>query len=77
MEFPPHAKVTFPPHTASRGMTQYVWLLEGALEMTTGGEVHQMGPGDCLFMPVAEGHIFHNPSDKTARYAVVLDQRKR
>ena len=77
VEFPPHAKVTFPPHTASRGMVQYVWLLEGALEMTSGGEVHQMGPGDCLFMPVGEGHMFHNPSDTSARYAVVLDQRKR
>lgn len=77
VEFPPHSKVIFPPHTASRGMTQYVWLLEGALEMTTGGEVHLMRPGDCLFMPVGDGHIFHNPSDTTARYAVVLDQRRR
>ncbi|NTE85178.1 helix-turn-helix domain-containing protein [Agrobacterium rubi] len=77
VDFPAHARVSFPPHAASRGMTQYVWLLEGTLEMTTGGEVYQMAPGDCLFMPVGDGHIFHNPSDTAARYAVVLDQRKR
>lgn len=77
VDFPPHASVSFPPHTASHGMTQYVWLLEGCLEMTTGGEVFRMEPGDCLFMPVGEGHRFHNPSGHPARYAVVLDQRKR
>lgn len=58
-------------------MTQYVWLFEGVLEMTSGGDVHRLEPGDCLFMPVGEGHVFHNPSEKPARYAVVLDQRQR
>lgn len=67
----------FPPHAASRGMTQYVWLFEGVLEMTSGGDVHRLEPGDCLFMPVGEGHVFHNPTEKPARYAVVLDQRQR
>jgi transcriptional regulator with XRE-family HTH domain len=77
VEFPAGAKVSFPPHAASRGMTQYVWLFEGNLEMTTGDTVHRLGPGDCLFMPVGEGHVFHNPSDKAARYCVVLDNRTR
>ncbi|XUY26936.1 helix-turn-helix domain-containing protein [Agrobacterium sp. rho-8.1] len=77
VNFPARAKVSFPPHAASHGMTQYVWLLEGTLEMTTGDAVHRMSSGDCLFMPVGEGHTFHNPSDTPARYAVVLDQRKR
>ncbi|MBB3946666.1 transcriptional regulator with XRE-family HTH domain [Rhizobium skierniewicense] len=77
VNFPARAQVSFPPHAASHGMTQYVWLLEGTLEMTTGDGVHRMSQGDCLFMPVGEGHTFHNPSDTPARYAVVLDQRKR
>ncbi|WP_142780036.1 helix-turn-helix domain-containing protein [Agrobacterium sp. T29] len=77
VEFPPGARVGFPPHAASRGMTQYVWLFEGVLEMTSGGDVHRLEPGDCLFMPVGEGHVFHNPTEKPARYAVVLDQRQR
>ena len=77
VDFPAHARVSFPPHAASRGMTQFVWLLEGTIEMTTGDEVYRMEAGDCLFMPVGEGHTFHNPTDTPARYAVVLDQRKR
>ncbi|TMV16370.1 XRE family transcriptional regulator [Rhizobium sp. Td3] len=77
VEFPAGARVSFPPHAASRGMTQYVWVFEGTLEMTTGGETHRLEPGDCLFMPVGEGHIFHNSSSIAARYAVVLDRKSR
>ena len=77
VSLPASARVSFPPHPASKGMTQYVWLFEGALQMTLGEETYRLAPGDCLFMPVGEGHIFHNPSDIAARYAVVLDQRKR
>ena len=74
VEFPAGARVGFPPHAASRGMTQYVWLFDGVLEMTSGGDVHLLEPGDCLFMPVGEGHVFHNPGNTPARYCVVLDR---
>lgn len=77
VSLPGGARVSFPPHAASNGMTQYVWLFEGQLDMTLGEETYSLGPGDCLFMPVGEGHIFHNPATGPARYAVVLDQRKR
>jgi len=74
VEFPAGAKVSFPPHAASRDMTQHVWLFEGAMELILGEEVHRLEPGDCLYMPVGEGHVFHNPSDRPARYCVVLDR---
>lgn len=74
VEFPPGARVSFPPHAASRGMTQHIWLFEGVLEMTTGNGIHRLAPGDCLFMPVGDGHVFHNPGDRPARYCVVLDR---
>ncbi len=61
VEFPAGARVSFPPHAASHGMTQHVWVFEGEMEMTTGETVHRLVPGDCLFMPVGEGHVFHNP----------------
>lgn len=72
--FPAGARVSFPPHAASHGMTQHVWLFEGEMEMTAGETVYSLMPGDCLFMPVGEGHVFHNPSDRPARYCVVLDR---
>lgn len=74
VDFPAGARVGFPPHAASRGMTQYVWLFEGEMEMTTGDAVYRLQPGDCLFMPVGEGHVFHNPTEYPARYCVVLDR---
>ena len=77
VEFPAGARIGFPPHAASSGMAQHIWLFDGELEMTTGETVHRLLPGDCLFMPVAEGHVFHNPGNKPARYCVVLDRRGR
>ena len=73
VEFPPGARVSFPPHAASQGMTQHVWLFDGELDMILGETVHRLKPGDCLFMPVGDGHVFHNPSQRPARYCVVLD----
>lgn len=77
VEFPAGARVSFPPNVASSGMTQHVWLFEGEMEMTVGDAVHRLKPGDCLFMPVGDGHVFHNPADRPARYCVVLDRGTR
>ncbi|MGA1803048.1 helix-turn-helix domain-containing protein [Rhizobium sp. HT1-10] len=74
VEFPAGARVSFPPHAASRGMTQHIWLFEGLLEMTTADAVHLLHPGDCLYMPVGDGHAFHNPGNSPARYCVVLER---
>jgi transcriptional regulator with XRE-family HTH domain len=77
VEFPAGGRVSFPPHAASHGMTQHVWVFEGEMEMTTGETIHHLFPGDCLFMPVGEGHVFHNPTSKPARYCVVLNRSTR
>ncbi|RWX76684.1 helix-turn-helix domain-containing protein [Neorhizobium lilium] len=74
VEFPAHARVSFPPREESRSMTQHVWLFEGTLELIIGETVHLLHPGDCLFMDIGDAFDFHNPSDKPARYAVVLDR---
>lgn len=72
--FPAGARVSFPPHAASHGMRQHVWLFEGEMEITSRDTAYHLKPGDCLYMPVGEGHDFHNPSDRPARYCVVLDR---
>jgi len=58
-------------------MTQHIWVFEGEMEMTAGEKVHHLFAGDCLFMPVGEGHVFHNPTSKPARYCVVLSRSTR
>ncbi|MCC2613311.1 helix-turn-helix domain-containing protein [Neorhizobium petrolearium] len=74
VDFPAHARVSFPPREESRVMTQHVWLFEGVLEMIIGETVHTLYPGDCLYMDLGDAFDFHNPSDKPARYAVILDR---
>ena len=74
VEFPPGARIAYPPETAKAGMTQHVWLFSGALRMTIAGTVHDLEPGDCLYMSITEGHVFENPGTEPAHYAVVLDR---
>lgn len=74
--FPPGARIAYPPETAKDGMTQHVWLFSGTLEMTIGDVAHRLEAGDCLYMSITEGHVFHNPGTQTAHYAVVLDRSR-
>lgn len=74
VEFPAGGRIAYPPETGRAGMTQHVWLFSGTLRMTVGGTVHDLRPGDCLYMNITEGHVFENPGDTPARYAVVLDR---
>ncbi|MDX3977054.1 XRE family transcriptional regulator [Shinella sp.] len=74
VEFPPGARIAYPPETAKAGMTQHVWLFSGLLRMTIAGTVHDLEPGDCLYMSITEGHVFENPGTEPAHYAVVLDR---
>ncbi|MEQ6021927.1 XRE family transcriptional regulator [Streptomyces salinarius] len=56
------------------GLEQHVWLLEGALEITTGDVRHALAAGDCLRMRVWGPTRFRCAGSGTARYvlAVVL-----
>jgi len=74
IEFPAGARVSFPPREESRVMTQHVWLFEGVLDMVLPEETHRLQPGDCLFMDIGDAFDFYNPSDKPARYAVILNR---
>ncbi|MCQ4631608.1 XRE family transcriptional regulator [Shinella sp. CPCC 100929] len=74
VEFPAGARIAYPPETAKAGMTQHVWLFSGTLRMTIAGTVHDLAPGDCLYMSITEGHVFENPGTEPAHYAVVLDR---
>lgn len=74
VEFPAGARMAYPPETAKAGMTQHVWLFSGELRMTLNGVVHDLLPGDCLYMSINQGHVFENPGNELAHYAVVLDR---
>nr|WP_225165012.1 XRE family transcriptional regulator [Ensifer sp. IC4062] len=70
--FPPQARVVFERQPADRGITQHLWLFSGRLELMMEGGSHLLEAGDCLFMGLEEAHVFHNPHDEPAHYAVIL-----
>lgn len=76
VEFPPGARVVFEQQQFDAGLTQHLWLFEGRLTMTAGEQTHVLEAGDCLFMRLAEAHIFHNPHGAPARYAIILNRSK-
>ena len=72
VHFPPGGRVAF--DTAGRDLRVYqqVWILEGAMAITLGEERHRLRQGDCLAMQLDRPTMFHNPTRKPARYAVVI-----
>jgi mannose-6-phosphate isomerase-like protein (cupin superfamily) len=71
VHFPPRGRVAF--ENAARDMRVYqqVWVLEGAIDITLGVERHRLREGDCLAIELDRPTMFHNPTGKPARYAVV------
>jgi len=72
VHFPPGARVAFENGLRDRPVYQQVWMLEGVIDITVGTERHRLCEGDCLAMQLDAATIFHNPTEETARYAVVI-----
>lgn len=52
---------------------QQIWVLEGRIEVSFGGDVYRLENGDCLATDVdGRPSSFRNPSRKRARYAVIV-----
>ena len=47
-------------------------MLRVAIVITVGEESHRLREGDCLAMELDSPTIFHNPTQKPARYRVVV-----
>jgi transcriptional regulator with XRE-family HTH domain len=71
VEFPPGAKVAFHDRRLG-GSDQHVWVLDGTLELTVGEDMHRLESGDCLWMRFGKPVVFHNPTRRAVRYAVVI-----
>ena len=72
VHFPPKARVSFETGARDIRVDQQIWLLEGSIDVTLGDERHRLRQGDCLAMRLDRPTMFHNPTRKTARYAVVI-----
>ncbi|MET8339928.1 helix-turn-helix domain-containing protein [Streptosporangium canum] len=54
------------------GLEQHIWVLEGALEVTTGGGVHEIRTGDCLRFRLWDRSRFHCAGPDPVRYALMI-----
>jgi transcriptional regulator with XRE-family HTH domain len=72
VHFPPGGRVAFETGDRDQRVYQQVWVLEGTMDITLGTERHRLREGDCLAMQLDRPILFHNPSRKPARYAVVI-----
>jgi transcriptional regulator with XRE-family HTH domain len=72
VHFPPRGRVAFETGVRDMRVHQQVWVLEGAIDITLGVERHRLREGDCLAMQLDRPTMFHNPTRKAARYAVVI-----
>jgi len=72
VHFPPDGRVAFETGGRDTRVHQQVWVLEGAIDITLGVERHRLREGDCLAMQLDRPTMFHNPTRKPARYAVVI-----
>jgi transcriptional regulator with XRE-family HTH domain len=72
VHFPAGGRVAFENDGRDRRVHQQVWVLEGTMEVALGTERHRLREGDCLAMELDRPTMFHNPTRKPARYAVVI-----
>ena len=72
VEFPAGGRVAFETGAREVRVHQQVWVLEGVIDVTLGAERHRLREGDCLAMQLDRPTMFHNPTRKPTRYAVVI-----
>lgn len=72
VRFPAGARLAFETGAREPVLYQQVWMLEGAMEISLGEERYRLRQGDCLAMQLDRPVIFHNPTRRAARYAVVI-----
>ena len=72
VEFPAGKRVVLEGGTAANPIDEQVWVLEGAMTLTHGGQAHRLEAGDCVAMRIDGPVEFRNPTRQPARYAVVI-----
>ena len=72
VHFPPGGRVAFENAVRDLRIHQQLWVLEGTIDITLGEERFRLREGDCLAMELDQPTMFHNPTRKTTRYAVII-----
>ncbi len=71
---PPDGHVVFPGHHL--GVEEYLFVRQGKLIVVTDGQRHLVTQGSTLFYPAHTAHEFHNETDETAEFFIVVDNAR-
>lgn len=71
VELPPGARVAYP-WESYRFIDQQIWVLDGRLTFVEGGQVHDLGAGDCLQLGPPADCEFVNQTSSSCRYVVFI-----
>jgi transcriptional regulator with XRE-family HTH domain len=77
VRFPAGRRVAFESVSRDVRVHQQVWVLDGAIDITLGTKRHRLRKGDCLAMQLDRPTLFHNPTRRPTRYAVVIASEPR
>lgn len=69
---PPGARVAYDSGFRVPYVDQQVWVLEGAIEVSVGENLHRLAAGDCLAMRLDRPITFRNRGRKPTRHLVAL-----
>jgi len=72
VRFPAGKRVAFDNAGRDASVHQQIWVLDGSIDVTVGRKRHRLLRGDCLAMQLDQPVMFHNPTRKATRYAVVI-----
>jgi transcriptional regulator with XRE-family HTH domain len=72
VHFPGGERVAFENGASALRVQQQVWMLKGTMDITVGEVRHRLAQGDCLAMELDQPTTFHNPTQRPARYAIVI-----
>lgn len=72
---PPGTQVAYDTGPRAAAVDQQVWVLDGAVELTTDGTTYALAQGDCLAMRLDGPTSFRNPGAQPTRYLVALAVR--
>jgi transcriptional regulator with XRE-family HTH domain len=69
---PGGARVAYETGARELSIHQQIWVQDGRIEVTVGGETHRLSQDDCLAMQLNRPVAFRNRTRKAARYLVIV-----
>jgi len=70
--FPAGQRVAYDSPPREVDIHQQVWMIDGVMEVSVGGDQWRLETGDCLAMRLDQPIVYRNPTRKPARYLVAL-----